>query len=137
MVAPLDPLQSSTDPPPGLLSGVRVLVVDDHEDTLELLDAVLTHAGSIVTTAPSARQALLAAETVDIVVTDYSMPGESGEWLLERIQARPRPVPVIVVTGFADVYAERLETAAFARILRKPVDPWVLCEEIHAVIHGR
>jgi CheY-like chemotaxis protein len=32
---------------------------------------------------------------IDIVVTDYFMPGETGLWLLERICERSQPVPVI------------------------------------------
>jgi CheY-like chemotaxis protein len=45
-----------------------------------------------------------------------------------------RPVPVIVVTGYADRYAEQLARAPFARVLRKPIDPWQLCAVIAAVL---
>jgi CheY-like chemotaxis protein len=45
---------------PGRLSGIRVLVVEDHADTRELVKVVLSHAGAIVTTVASARQALVA-----------------------------------------------------------------------------
>ena len=42
---------------------------------------------------------------------------------------RARPVPVILVTGYADLYAKQLATAPFAQVLRKPVDPW-------QIVHG-
>jgi CheY-like chemotaxis protein len=84
--------------------------------------------------AASARDALRGVDDVDIVVTDYSMPGDTGLWLLHRIRERPRPVPVIVLTGYADVYARELAEAPFARILRKPIDPWTLCEVVREIL---
>jgi CheY-like chemotaxis protein len=82
----------------------------------------------------SAREALSAVDSVDVVVTDYSMPGETGLWLLERIREQPRPIPVLVVTGYADRYARELRQAPFARVLRKPLDPWQLCDVIATVL---
>lgn len=121
---------------PALLTGVRVLIVDDHLDTLELMEMVLTHAGAVVVTATSARQALTHAQDVAVIVTDYSMPGETGLWLLERVVERPRFVPVILVTGYADRYAEQLTKAPFARVLRKPFDAWHLCEVVGEVVYS-
>ena len=117
------------------LVGSEVLVVEDHEDTRVLLKHVLADAGASVRVASSAREAAELLEGVDLVVTDYAMPGESGLWLLERVRERLRPVPVIVVTGYADVYARELRTAPFARVLRKPADPWQVCEVAAAVLH--
>ena len=121
---------------PALLTGVRILIVDDHLDTLGLMEMVLTHAGAVVVAATSARGALAHAEAVAVIVTDYSMPGETGLWLLERVVERPRLVPVILVTGYADRDAERLTKAPFARVLRKPIDPWQLCEVVDEVVYG-
>jgi CheY-like chemotaxis protein len=121
---------------PALLTGVRILLVDDHLDTLELMEMVLTHAGAVVVAATSAREALAHAEDVAVIVTDYSMPGETGLWLMERVVESPRLVPVILVTGCADRYAEQLTRAPFARVLRKPIDPWRLCEVVGEVVYG-
>jgi CheY-like chemotaxis protein len=122
------------DASPRTLAGSRILVVDDHQDTCDLMEQALTHAGASVVAAFSAREALGALGSVDVVVTDYSMPGETGLWLLERIREQPRPIPVLVVTGYADRYARELRQAPFARVLRKPLDPWQLCDVIAAVL---
>ena len=58
-------------------------------------------------------------------------------WLLARIRERPAPIPVLLMTGLADINARELETAGFARILKKPVDPFRLCDEVRAVVRGR
>jgi hypothetical protein len=49
---------------------------------------------------------------------------------------RPRLIPVILVTGYAYRYAERLTKAPFARVLRKPFDPWQFCEVVGEVVCG-
>jgi CheY-like chemotaxis protein len=121
---------------PPSLAGSRILVVDDHQDTCDLMEQALTHAGASVVAAGSARDALRAVDSVDVVVTDYSMPGETGLWLLERIREQSPSKPVLVVTGHADRYAAELRTAPFARVLRKPLDPWHLCDVIAAVLRG-
>jgi CheY-like chemotaxis protein len=117
---------------PGLLVGLHVLVVDDDDDTRDILQQVLRHEGALVTTASSAREALASIAVADVIVTDLSMPGEDGLWLLAQVEQTPRRVPVIVVSGFGDYY--NLSGAKFARVLRKPVDPWRLCEAIRAVV---
>jgi CheY-like chemotaxis protein len=80
-----------------------------------------------------AREAIAALDHVDVVITDYAMPGDTGLWLLERARERLRPVPVIVLTGYAELNAAELAAAPFARVLRKPVDPWRLCRVVRDV----
>jgi CheY-like chemotaxis protein len=119
----------------GLLTGIRVLLVEDHADTRDILYQVLAHEGALVTAAASAREAIPTIPLVDIVVTDVAMPGESGVWLSGQVMQSPRRVPIIAVTGFAD--QADVATAPFARVLRKPVDPWRLCTEIRDVLGQR
>jgi len=116
------------------LTGIHAVIVDDHADTRTLVSEVLTYAGASVTVAASAREAASLLDGADVVVTDYAMPGETGLWLLERVRERRYPIPVIVVTGYADLYAKELRTAPFARVLGKPIDPWQLCETVAAVL---
>jgi CheY-like chemotaxis protein len=67
----------------GPLRGIRVLVVEDHDDSRDVLAEALKYSGAVVTTASSAREALPLTPMVDVVVTDMSMPGEDGRgsWL--------------------------------------------------------
>ncbi len=114
------------------LLGVRVLVVEDHDDSRDILEQVLSHAGAHVVAVSKARAALSLVSDVDIVVTDFAMPGEDGCWLLRQVEGGPHRVPVIVVTGFSD--DPDVKSASFARVLRKPTDPWRLCADIREVL---
>ena len=120
-----------------VLAGVRVLVVEDHDDSRDLLKHVLEHVGALVVASPSADQALTHLGQVDVVVTDVAMPGHDGFWLLREIQRRHRSMPVIAVSGYSDLQERALREAAFARVLRKPIDPWVLCHEVAAALRPR
>ncbi len=119
------------------LDGLRVLLVDDHHDTLDILGQVLTHQGAVVVTDTRARTALDALDTVDVVVTDYKLPGEDGVWLLRQIRARGRATPVVALTGVAAEHNSGLALAGFSRVLLKPIDPWALSAAILAVVQGR
>jgi CheY-like chemotaxis protein len=119
------------------LVGVRVLVVDDHDDSRDMYDQGLRFFGATVLTARTAREALAAAVEVDVIVTDLMLPREDGIWLLEQVSVQVRPIPVLVVTGAHESDLTRLATAAFARKLQKPVDPWQLCREIRDVLDAR
>jgi len=123
------------------LRGIRILVVDDDPDAREIFAASLILAGAEVQTAASARQALtfLKARVPDAVVTDMSMPGEDGLWLLNQIK-RHSPdaarVPVVVVTGHRHLYGDHdMLSVGFQRYIAKPVDPWQLCWTVRELAH--
>src|SRR4029077_8471823 len=90
---------SRPSPLPRILMGARVLVVDDDEDTTELLETALAACGAQVVTATGAREALrrLTAWLPDVVVSDIAMPGADGYWLLNEppgaAGARARGLP--------------------------------------------
>jgi CheY-like chemotaxis protein len=117
-----------------ILTGIRVVLVEDHEDSRDVLEQMLRFSGALVTSVGAARAALDTLTEADIVITDLSMPGEDGIWLLDRVNAQPRPVPVIVITGFAETQDPRLAGAPFARKLLKPIDPWDLCQIVAEVL---
>jgi CheY-like chemotaxis protein len=107
-------------PAPGRLDAVRVLVVDDHRDTREMLSAYLMLCGAVVLSASSAPAALLQVTMSDVVVTDLVMSDRDGIWLVGQVQASDRPVPVIAVTGHSGDHD--VAKAPFARVIMKPVD---------------
>jgi two-component system, chemotaxis family, CheB/CheR fusion protein len=87
------------------IAGVRVLLVDDVEDVLVTCQALLEMQGAAVTGVTSGRAALafLAANDVDLLVSDISMPEMDGYALLKAVRAQPRhaALPAIAVTGLA------------------------------------
>ena len=106
------------EPGPPSCAGVRVLVVEDDEDARYILGGVLTYAGAVVRTAASAREAVMALDgrdDVDVIVTDYSVPGDTGLRLLAHARDRPRPVPLIALTGYAGMQVKELDGCPFAR----------------------
>ena len=115
------------------LRGVRVLVVDDEQDSRELFAQVLEAAGAEVTTAASAGDALahLGGGGISVVVSDVEMPDMDGYQLLRLVRADPRlqqpRVVAIALTAYAGADDRRraLE-AGFDEHLAKPVDPSAL-----------
>lgn len=81
--------------------GLKVLVVDDEEDILEVIQDRLEAYGFTVITAPNGREALkrLAVEKVDGVFLDVKMPELGGIETLEAIRKNDRTTPVIIITS--------------------------------------
>lgn len=122
--------QSLPDPTPPAdlpdLTGVRVLVVDDERDALELLRRVLSEAGAIALPANCAEDALqiLENEAVDVLVSDIGMPIVDGFQFIKQVRARGHRVPAAALTAFARS-ADRTKAllAGFQVHIGKPVDP--------------
>jgi two-component system, chemotaxis family, CheB/CheR fusion protein len=115
---------------PHALAGLRVLVVEDHEDTREFVAAVLAGYGAEVTAATSAQTALAAFERAkpQVLVSDIAMPGEHGYSLIQAVRALPRDqggqVPALALTAYVRPEdRERVLAAGFNQHLAKPIDP--------------
>jgi PAS domain S-box-containing protein len=129
-----------------LLAGVRVLLVEDHRDTAELLRAVLGSQGAGVHVAESLAEALamLSEANFDVLVSDIGMPDGNGYELVERLRERERatgrePLPAVAVTAFAGGEdRERALAAGFYDYAAKPIEPAALINTIaRASRHGR
>jgi CheY-like chemotaxis protein/anti-sigma regulatory factor (Ser/Thr protein kinase) len=125
--------------PAGLtIAGVRVLVVDDHEDARDMLAEFLSLCGAVVTTASSGAEALTLLSNPpggappDIMLCDIAMPDEDGYTALRRVRALEEArgvaaserIPVIALTALTGA-KERLRalSAGFRLHVTKPVDP--------------
>lgn len=106
--------------------GFRLLVVEDHEDTLATLERLLTRRGYAVRTATTIAEALeVAAEySFDVLVSDIGLPDGRGTDLLERIgQLRGVRPPAIAMSGFGmEDDLGRSREAGFSEHLTKPVE---------------
>ena len=119
------------------LRGVRVVLVEDHDDSRELLALMLEECGAVVVSAPSARTGLQAVieSHPDVVVSDLGMPGEDGYWLIREVHSRVGQLPAVAVTGFSDRYHPmQARAAGFREYLNKPVDPERLCGAVAKVL---
>ena len=127
-------------PPLAALDGVRVLVVDDDTESLDMAATMLRAAGADVRTASSAFRAeeLIDSWRPGVVLTDLAMPGEDGFALLLAMRTafagRGEEVPVIAITAYGspERQARALE-AGFDRYLTKPIDPLELTSAVAAV----
>ena len=121
----------------GHLRGVRVVLVEDHDDSREMLAFMLEQCGAVVVSAPSARTGLQAVldNRPDVVVSDLGMPGEDGYWLIREVHSRVGTLPAVAVTGFSDRYHPmQAREAGFREYLNKPVDPELLCGAVAKVL---
>ena len=113
------------------LAGLRVLAVNDDAINLRVLCRALEHAGAEAILARSAREALNLVEqqTVDLVITDISMPNMSGEELQQILHQRYPDLLVIALTGNArSEDTARFRASGFAAVVNKPFDSKQLCE---------
>ncbi|WP_434384743.1 ATP-binding response regulator [Melittangium boletus] len=123
-----DPHQGIQCPPE--LSGLRVLILDDEQDTRELLRTLLEGCNARVITTASVDECLarLREERPDVLVSDIGMPGEDGYSLIARVRALPPSeggrTPAVALTAYARVEDRtRVLLAGFHSHVPKPVEP--------------
>jgi signal transduction histidine kinase/CheY-like chemotaxis protein len=119
------------------LAGLRVLLVDDEPDTLEILRVILKQFGANVRGATSTTAALetLLAWQPDVLVSDLGMPGEDGFALIERVRAlKPEEgcdIPAAALTAHVREEDRILALAAgYQTHIKKPVDPTSLARAV-------
>jgi len=105
----------------------NILIVDDQRDILRLLHSTLKtlkNANLKVFESPSGEEALLEAahNKIDLLVTDYLLPGMTGIELMHKIRGRNPDVKVILITGMTErlIRDEMLNAGALA-IFDKPI----------------
>ncbi len=133
-----------------VLTGLRVLVVDDETDARELVQFILEEEGAIVTSVASATAALqaLRQSQIDILISDIGMPDLDGYSLMEQIcsaETRQDPLsagaPVIpkaiALTAYVgDLDQQKARAAGFSQHLAKPLDPEALLTAVITIVRG-
>ncbi|KIO48874.1 ATP-binding protein [Nitrosospira sp. NpAV] len=125
-----------------VLSGVKVLVIDDELDARELIKRILTHYQASVTTAATASQGLmllLQIDKPDVIISDIGMPEKNGYQLIRDVRKLSREdggeTPAIALTAFARP-EDKISAinAGYQGHLTKPVEPRELISAISRLI---
>jgi CheY-like chemotaxis protein len=121
--------------PSELLHGVRIMVIDDHEDARQMLGEYFGYTGATVSVAASGQEGLILYRDVlpDVVVTDIAMPDLDGYHVVRELRAAARArrhrLRIIAVTAFWEVHPElRAVRAGFDAWVTKPVKLAALVE---------
>ena len=117
------------------LSGAAILLVDDNQESLDLLCFVLEQKGAKVVCANCVSDALeeLKRNNFDLLISDLGMPEMDGFDLIRELRklekAAGKALPAIAVTGYVSTEdRERVLRAGFQTHLSKPVDIENLCQ---------
>ncbi|MDT0632354.1 sigma-54-dependent transcriptional regulator [Rubrivirga litoralis] len=111
----------------------QVLVVDDERLLHNVMSRFLGRHGIDVTSCTSGPEALdvLAEQPIDLVLSDFQMPEMDGLELLAQIRERYPALPVIIITGYANVqHAVRAMSSGAVDYLPKPFSTDVLLERV-------
>ena len=125
------------------LADVKVLLVDDDPDTLQILSVMLAESKAGVQTAASVSEALEILEWYqpDVLVSDLAMPGEDGYSLIGKIRAlaggKVTQVPAVALTSYVRVEDRaRALSAGFNLFVPKPVEPEELITAIANLVEA-
>lgn len=132
-----DSTDSAGHPAPAV-APTLVHLVDDNDEVLKSLALLLRTAGHRVATHPDAMHlldALDAGAEGGCAVVDVRMPGMDGLSLARLIRARRDPLPVVIVTGHADVaLAVRAMREGAVDLIEKPYDETRMLDAVAAAL---
>ena len=117
-----------------------ILLVDDREENLLALEAILSSLGHDLVRARSGAEALkhLLTEDVSLILLDVQMPEMDGYETAAHIQSRPRTrnIPIIFLTAIDHEahQAYRGYAAGAVDFLAKPFDPWMLRAKVQVFL---
>jgi CheY-like chemotaxis protein len=122
-----------------VVSGKRILLVDDYPDALEIWGLYLRSLGYEVDTADDGLKAVEQAHrsVPDIIVLDLELPGITGFEAAVRLRQSPATagVPLIAATGYSHVkQLDQARDSGFDSIVVKPCEPSALVAEIERLL---
>jgi len=124
--------------PPAIYKS-KILLVEDHEDTSELMVLLLQQMDYEVATSASIAAALNLAESsnFDLFVLDSLLPDGTGTELCQRIRERDNSTPILFYSAQAYEHdKEEALSAGAQKYLVKPVDFGVFCNAVSELITG-
>ncbi|MBN1581264.1 MAG: response regulator [Anaerolineae bacterium] len=111
----------------------HILVVDDEPGVLDVCARSLRRQGFEVTTASDAKTAriLLQSHTVDLLISDMKMPGESGVSLLQAVHETSPDLPLMIITAYPEsTYVDAALELNVKAFVPKPFDISVFVHEV-------
>jgi CheY-like chemotaxis protein len=104
----------------------HILLVDDEKDLVDIGKEMLKRLGYRVTAVVGSTEALERFKEdpfrFDLVITDYNMPGLTGDQLAQQIFKIRKRTPIIVCTGFSEVFdTQRAQAVGIRQTLMKPL----------------
>lgn len=122
------------------LHGVRLLIVDDSEDSVEMMGLLFSQRGAHVTTATSGAAALEYATDgqFELVISDIGMPEIDGLEMIRRLrkQTRHARVPAVALTGFTTAEdIQEIYMAGYNAHLCKPIDFELMLKVVAKAVH--
>lgn len=135
--------KSSTQTPGNVLSGKRIVVVDDLSDALEVTRLSLEQFGAVVFGATNAilGLSLVSTHRPDLVISDIGMPEHDGYEFIRRLRSVPEEdggaTPAIALTAFAGPEDRaRMMIAGYQAHVPKPLDPDQLVKAVASLLNG-
>jgi len=117
------------------MAALRLLIVDDEPNLLDLLRRYLTRVGYEVETCGDAEEALALFQAqpgrFSMAITDLSLPTFNGEELIERMRLLRPGLPAIITSGYPHV-----PSAVGVRFLQKPFLPQMLADAVEGALKG-
>ena len=119
----------------------KILVVDDSDDTREMMAKLLELEAFTVITAEDGRAGLNIADTElpDLIITDVHMPIMNGIEMIRQLRKRPGfgGVPIMAITAYGNGVAKEALEAGADRAATKPVQFNALLVEIRKLLSSR
>lgn len=119
------------------MAAPHILIVDDEPGILDTASRALRRQGFEVTTASDAQTAriLLQSQTVDLLISDIRMPGESGISLLQAVRETNPNLPLMIITAYPD--SEYIDAAIDLNVrgfIPKPFNLSDLIDEVKRIL---
>ncbi len=112
----------------------HILLVDDEKSVLKIETKILERLGYTITYRTSGLEALetfsSSPDKFDLVITDMTMPGMTGETLALKLKKIRKTTPIILCSGFS----EKVKAAVFDDVLMKPIVKSELSQKIRKVL---
>ena len=121
--------------------GQRILIVDDEQSIAVFLKTLLEkhdYMASVFTDSNTALESYkVDPDYFDLVITDQTMPGQTGD-VLARSMLEMRPeLPIILCTGYSKSIDKRgAELAGIKAFMKKPLDPGEMVQTVHTLLNG-